>query len=468
MKHGAGAGRLKRLGVLGLALTLAVVGCTGEGDERYRPGAATSGDTYFPDLGNGGYDVTSYRLFIDYDEDELVGQASIIATATQGLSRFSLDLAGLSVGTVILNGRPTTFRQNRAKLFVDAESGLDEGKDFVVEVHYGGVPTTASHPTLGLGGFFDAEGPDAVAMGQPFSASTWFPVNDHPSDKATFEIRVAVPEGLAAVSNGALVDEWTEDGWTVRVWSERFPMASYLAVLATGNLRIQKSTHRGKPMVTAYHADVPKGGPAQRSVARTGEVADYFATLFGPYPFDSYGGIVVSDDRIKYALETQSRPVYDASSFRSGENLAVVAHEVAHQWFGNSVSLTRWSDMWLNEGFATYAEWLWAEHDGGPTVQQAFARRYAVTDWSKPALDPGPDNLFSDAVYQRGALAVHALRRTVGDDAFFTTLRTFLTEHRNGNATTEDFVALAERVSGRQLDALFDAWLTGKTAPKVP
>ena len=199
------------------------------------------------------------------------------------------------------------------------------------------------------------------------------------------------------------------------------------------------------------------------------EVADFLAERFGPYPFDAYGGIVVADERIRYALETQTRPVYGPGFFGAGRpNAAVVAHELAHQWFGDSVSVARWSDIWLNEGFATYAEWLWDEHDGGRTVARTFEIEYAATDWSRPSVNPGRPGMFGDAVYKRGALAVHALRRTVGDDIFFRILRGWAAERRDGTATTADFVAYAERVAGRPLRSFLDAWLVGSTAPALP
>ena len=221
-------------------------------------------------------------------------------------------------------------------------------------------------------------------------------------------------------------------------------------------------------MVIAVADSLPVGGAADVSVARTAEIVDFLATQFGPYPFDSYGGIVINDDRIRFALETQSRPVYGNAFFRSDPNPGVVAHELAHQWFGDSVSVRDWSDIWLNEGFASYAEWLWEEHAGGRTVQQNFDAQYASTDWAKPAANPGKADLFGTAVYKRGALAVHALRLAVGDDAFFRILKTWTSERRDGNGTTDDLVALAERVSGTSLRSLFTAWLSGSTAPATP
>ncbi|WP_229404688.1 M1 family metallopeptidase [Micromonospora sp. NBRC 110038] len=450
----------------------ALVACTGTPPDadRARRGAADAGDPYVPGRGNGGYDVAAYRLRVRYDpaDDRLTGHATITATATAGLSRFNLDLSGLTVGAVRVDGAKAGHAREGEELVVTPARGLARGARFAVDVEYAGVPQPVESSTLGLGGFL-ATADGAVALGQPDSASTWYPVNDHPSDKATYDVEVTVPDGLAALGNGVPVGRTSAGGWTTWRWAERSPMASYLSTLVIGDYRVATGTHRGKPLVTAVAASLPADGPAAASLARTGEVADFLADRFGPYPFESYGGIALAEGRISYALETQSRPVYGPGFFRSGRpDTGVVAHELAHQWFGDSVSLARWSDIWLNEGFATYAEWLWLEHDGGRTVEQTVAARYAATDWSQPSVDPGRANMFGDAVYQRGALAVHALRRTLGDDVFFRVLRAWTTERRGGNATTADFVALAERVSGRRLGALLDAWLVGGTAPALP
>nr|WP_233558924.1 M1 family metallopeptidase [Micromonospora radicis] len=454
-----------------MVAAVALVSCTG-GEDRdgFRPGSVDLADPYVPGSGNGGYDVDHYRLAVRYDpaDDRLTGRAEVTATATQPLSRFNLDLVGLRVGTVTVDGAPAEHRHADGELTVTPRQGLGKGSRFTVEVAYAGVPEPVTDGVLGGGGFQHTDD-GAIALGQPHSAATWFPVNDHPSDKATYDIEVTVPAGLAALSNGVPGERTTDDGWTTWRWAERSPMASYLTTLVIGDYRVEDGSHDGKPLVTAVPTELPATGPEARSLARTGEIADYLAGLFGPYPFEAYGGVVVADERIGYALETQSRPVYGPGFFRSGEpNYGVVVHELAHQWFGNSVALARWSDIWLNEGFASYAEWLWEEHDGGRTAQRNFEQQYAVTDWSRRTLDPGPGQLFSTAVYKRGALAVHALRRTVGDDVFFQILRTWVTERRDGTATTDDFVALAERVAGRPLGPFFDAWLTGATPPDLP
>ncbi|MGN9776343.1 M1 family metallopeptidase [Micromonospora sp. H33] len=459
---------------LAVAVAAAVVlaGClaSGRDDADFRPGAAEIGDPYVPGAGNGGYDVDNYRLAVDYDppDDRLSGQAVVTATATEPLSRFNLDLVGLDVATVTVDGTPAEYRRDGDELVVTPERGLARGSRFTVEVAYAGVPTARPDGQLGSGGFLHTED-GAIALGQPYSAATWFPVNDHPTDKATYDIEVTVPDGLEALSNGVPGDRTSAGGRTTWRWAERTPMASYLSTLVIGDYRVTSGTHAGKPIVTAVPERLAATGPEATSLARTAEIADFLAGRFGPYPFESYGGIVVTDPRVGYALETQSRPVYGPGFFRGGRpNLGVVTHELAHQWFGNSVAVARWRDIWLNEGFATYAEWLWEEHDGGRTAQRNFESQYAMTDWSRPTLDPGRGQMFGSAVYNRGALTVHALRRTVGDEAFFTILRTWTAERRGGNATTDDLVALAERISGKSLRPFFDAWLTGRTAPALP
>ncbi|ASW53618.1 M1 family metallopeptidase [Plantactinospora sp. KBS50] len=436
----------------------------------FAPGAAGVGDPYFPSYGNGGYDVANYRLAVRYDPDSkrLSGTATITATATAALSRFNLDLVGLTVESATVDGAPATTARDGAELTVTPAAGLARGARFTARIRYSGIPRPVHSPQLGDNGFLStADG--AIALGEPESASTWFPVNDHPQDKATYDIEVTVPADLVALSNGVPGGTVAAGaGWTTWRWSERSPMASYLCTLVIGRYRIERSEHGGKPMVLAVPSNLPSNGPAARSLAATGTIVDYLTSQFGPYPFDSYGGIVVRDKRIRYALETQSRPVYGEVFFDRGVNEGVIAHELAHQWFGDSVSLSRWSDMWLNEGFATYAEWLWAEHTGERRVQESFDTQYARTLWSKPALDPGRADLFGMGVYQRGALVVHALRMTVGDEKFFAILRAWTTERRDGNGTTADFQALAERISGRQLDRFFADWLTGTAAPPIP
>jgi aminopeptidase N len=463
-----------RVLVAGLAVVaMAAAGCTNSrtatAGPGFRPGAEGAGDPYFPTYGNGGYDVAGYDLKLRYDpaSGQLSGTATITATATQDLSRFDLDLAHLAASRVTVDGLSATSTARADELVVTPAAGIAKGKPFTVVVTYGGKPQPLNNEALGVGGWQRTKD-GGFALGQPESASTWFPVNDHPSDKATFKLAMTVPDGLEVLSNGVPGPRDTAAGWTTWTWSESAPMASYLTTVVIGQYRIASTQHDGRPMITGVPVSQPTDGPAARSIARTGEIVDFLTGYFGPYPFDAYGGIVLDDSRITYALETQTRPVYGSAFFRGGPNPTVVAHELAHQWFGDSVALERWQDIWLNEGFATYAEWLWQEHDGGQTVQQSFDRQYDRFDWREPAGNPGVDDLFGPGVYQRGAMTVHALRKAIGDPAFFALLKAWPAEHRGGNATTTDFIAAAEKASGKDLDQFFQTWLYGTAKPARP
>jgi len=435
----------------------------------FSAGADGIGDPYFPKYGNGGYDVAGYDLKLRYDpkSGRLTGSATITATATQDLSSLNFDLAHLRAEKVTVDGSPAKSRAVGDELVITPAAGIVNGARFAVVVDYGGAPEALNNEALGVGGWLrTADG--GFALGQPESASTWFPVNDHPADKATFALAMTVPDGVEAISNGVPGPSTKAGGWTTWNWAERQPMASYLATVVIGQYRVQSTTHAGKPMVIAIPESLPADSPAAESLARTGEIADYLATQFGPYPFDAYGGVVIDDNRVGYALETQSRPVYGNTFFDGGPNATVVAHELAHQWYGDSVALRRWQDIWLNEGFATYAEWLWQEHEGGRTVEQSFDRVYSGFDWKVPTGDPGRDQIFGDAVYQRGAMTVHALRRAVGDEAFFALLKAWPVAYRDGNATTEDFVKFAARSTGKDLGDLFEGWLFGTVQQPRP
>lgn len=470
--------------VAGVAAIALVAGCTpsqpqptpstttATGAAGFQPGADGLGDPYTPKAGNGGYDVTSYGLDLRYEPKtgELTGVATIKATATADLSRFNLDLRALKATAVTVNGAAAQTDAVGDELQVTPASGLPKGSSFVTLITYGGVPKPYQDE-FGIGevGFL-ATGDGAVAIGEPDVAASWFPANDHPRDKATYTIDIEVPDGLAAISNGVLTGKASAQGWTTWSWRVNQPMTSYLATVVIGKYRVKQSTHDGIPVVTAVDATLPTSVDTQ--LGRSGEVIDYLETKFGPYPFDSLGGIAIANGNINFALENQTRPVYGPTFFRNGRDATwVIVHELAHQWFGDSVSLHDWKDLWLNEGFASYAEWLWEEEHGGSTSQATFDGYYADTGseiWSSPPGAPTARDLFSSSVYVRGAMTLHALRRTVGDAAFFTILKNWAAEQKDRNPTTADFIALAERVSGRQLDQLFQDWLYGTTRPSRP
>lgn len=443
------------------------------GPHHYRPGAASVGDPLASGEGNGGYDVAHYSLSIRYEPTghKLTGDDVVTAFATQDLSRFNLDFHGLAVNSVQVNGVDAKYLRQGDELRITPSAGIDVGTKFTVHVVYGGVPAGYVGPELGTEGFLPS-GPGAIAQGEPDVAASWYPVNDHPSDKATYEINITTPSDLEALSNGLLVGKSPASGaeqtWH---WVENQPMASYLATVMIGRYRITTKTDSGRPVLLAVDETLPKSYDA--ALDRIPEVINFLEKDFGPYPFDSEGGIIHADGRLRFALENQSLPVYSQSFFAQQRDTTwVLAHELAHQWYGDSVSVANWSDLWLNEGFATYAEWLWTEHEGGATPKQTFDVLYNGKNGqvlpSDPPAAPSADTLFGDSVYTRGAAALEALRIGVGDSAFFAILKGWAARKAYGNATTQDFLAYARKVSGKPIDSLLHDWLFGSGKPAYP
>ncbi|MER5969020.1 M1 family metallopeptidase [Streptomyces sp. NPDC002055] len=441
--------------------------------EPGRPGAPGIGDRYYPDYGNGGYDVSHYDLRLKYrpSTDRLDGTATLVATTKQALSRFNLDFA-LDVSEVRVNGKKASFaRSGKHELEITPAAALEKGQRISVVVRYSGTPSkvkvngyTAWHRT-----------PDgAVAANEPEAAWWWFPSNDHPLDKATFDVSVTVPKGTQAVSNGVRTSESTRSGWTRSTWRSDKPQATYLTTLGVGKFDITTDkTADGLPVLNAYSKDLGENaGAARASVERSAEVVEWASTVFGPYPFNALGGYV-PNTKTGYALETQTRPFYSPRQFSRGANPSLIVHELAHQWWGDHVSVRGWQDIWLNEGFASYAEWLWSEKEGEGTAQELADYIYAEHPaddpfWTVAPGDPGPDNQFDDAVYDRGALALQALRTEVGDKTFFKILKGWQKDRAYGNAKVGDFIRYAEKVSRKPLADLFQTWLYDESRPAAP
>lgn len=643
------------------------------------------GDPYFPMDGNGGYNVTHYGLELAYDPatDVLEGVATIDLRATQNLSRFNVDLDGLLVESVTVDGDPATFTRKNGELKITPPGGLPVRTHAQVVVTYEGDPA-ALPPEDGSGGFISTDD-GVLVVGQPHVASTWFPANDHPKDKAAFDIAVTVPDGLEVVSNGSLVSQVPEAGGTRWVWHAPSPMAPYLATLAIGEFELSEYHDPGgrpdgidyldavdpdlyeyvapptgtqyaysqagqttfkrlrrtitvpaegaelsfainrdteqnwdyvfveartagqqdwttlpdenghttdetgfscpywlglHPFLSRYQRALPNGscsptgssgewnaisgmgdgweqwtvdlgafagsnaqvsisyasddsvqtpgvfvddivvstgegstsfeadgdvmdgwtvpGPPassepnvndwivgtvddapdpfgvaiDASLSRQPEINTFLADTFGDYPFADSGAIVDDLRGLGFALENQTRPVYAPEFFDGSQGGdSVVVHELAHQWFGDRLALPAWKHIWLNEGFATYAEWLWAEHDGVASAQTIFDDFYAIPGnhplWQVKVADPGPNALFDNAVYYRGAMTLHALRLEVGDADFFEIARQWAASPPTRLSTTRNFTALAESVSGEQLDDLFHRWLRTTTKPAL-
>jgi aminopeptidase N len=434
------------------------------------------GDPYFPRAGNGGYDVTAYDIHLRYDPpaDRIEGQTTITALATESLSRFNLDLR-LPASAATVNGQPAQIRQDGGELQVTPAVPVPAGVPMTVRVDYAGIPSAIpGGPGVPSPWVRTADG--AVAVGEPDIAAWWYPSNDHPSDKAAFTITAIVPTGLQVISNGALLGgpEAAGPGMQQWRWQESEPMATYLAFVAIGHYDIVRRDTRFGLYLAAYDQglDPDLADAARASVERTPEIVEFLSGIFGPYPFRQLGG-VVPNSTLGFALENQTRPVYGSGFFGGGQDVIVVVHELTHEWFGDSVSVRNWRDIWLNEGFATYAEWLYTERTGGLSAKQRAAREYASHPaddhfWRIPPGAPGEAGVLAGPVYTRGGMALQALRVAVGDQNFFATLRAWATERAGGNGSVQDFLAVLKRVSGKQVDDVAQTWLFAPTRPPAP
>jgi aminopeptidase N len=428
-------------------------------------------------LGNGGYDAIHYSLDLDLDIEagslrEAV--ATIDAVARQDLSAFNLDFRGPEIDTVNVNGQSATWERDGGELIVTPAMPLLLGEPFQVEVRYHGKPDPGGDDRFERGWW--ATGKSIFAVGEPAGADVWYPVNGHPLDKAAYTLIITVPEPYEVVANGYLAEIAHATGaegnpsTTTYTWENPEPTASYLVTFHAADLDIVRA--EGPNGISLIEAFPPELNEREaRTFELVPEMLETFATLFGPYPFASLGNTVFEDTTFNAALETQGMIGYDGSAVRE----PTVAHEVAHQWFGNSVSPARWQDIWLNEGFARYSEVLWAEAAHGPEAANAALRRQMaqLATISRTAMgqglligDPGPERLFSEVVYAGGALLLHELRQRIGDDAFFQLLQEWATRYRHSTATADDFIALAEEIAGEDLDAFFDDWLYTPWTPE--
>jgi aminopeptidase N len=430
-------------------------------------GSAGIGDPYFPLMGNGGYDVHHYDLDIavDMELQQITAVAVIDARSTEELDRFNLDFTGLTVQSVKVNGVDSAYKASSGELTVTPAEPIAGGTDFTVRIAYGGRPL--DDPTMEYLDGWSFHPGGVVVAGEPTGAENWFPVNNHPSDKATYSITITVAEPYIVASNGVL-EGVTENGDGTRsyTWVMDDPMASYLATVAIGTFDVIEGVSASGIPIRSY-VDPDLRSDVESEIGKIPEIIDYYETVFGPYPFDACG-VVVHELPLWFALENQTLVVL-GSYF---DNITVV-HELAHQWFGDSISLEAWQDIWLNEGFASYAEALWREHTGGRKAADAdIRRRYEILAGLEGSLitigDPGPEDLFNKQVYDRGALTLHALRLRVGDDAFFRILRTYVDRYGGGNARTEDFITLAEEISSVDLEEFFRQWLYETTLPDIP
>ncbi|GLW10128.1 putative peptidase M1, membrane alanine aminopeptidase [Microtetraspora sp. NBRC 13810] len=427
----------------------------------------TVGTRYFPERGDQGYQVRHYDLALDYRPvpNRLAGTARLTAVATEPLRQVVLDLGPFRVGNVLVDGARARFAHRGEKLRVTPAAWLPEGRTFTVEVGYAGNPRPVPSPWGGLG--WEQLDDGVIVASQPIGASSWFPCNDRPSDKASYDIAVTTASPYTVVCNGSLVSTRRSGSRTTWFYRQAEPTAAYLASVQIGRYELASLPGEVPQRLAAPAALTAR---ARHDLGRQDQMMRVFGDLFGPYPYPSYT-VVVTEDELEIPVEAQGMSVFGANHMdgrRGSERL--VAHELAHQWFGNSLTLAHWRDIWLHEGFATYAEWLWSEASGGESAE-AHARRWHGRLAARPGgfvlADPGAKRLFDDRVYKRGALTLHALRRALGGPAFMSMLRVWTDAYSHGVVTTGMLTDLAARYTPESLDEFFSAWLYSEALPPL-
>ncbi|MGX1976357.1 M1 family metallopeptidase [Streptomyces kronopolitis] len=442
------------------------------------PQAPPGPDPYFPEHGDTRYGVQHYALDLDYRplSNRLSGTARLTAlTGPAPLNEIALDLAPFRIHRVLVDGRTARYTHRAGKLRVRPGRALAAGAPFTVEVRYTGNPRPLNSPWGGLGWEELTDG--ALVASQPVGAPSWYPCNDRPADKASYRVSITTPSLYTAVVGGRLVSRTTRASSTTWVYEQPAPTSSYLVTVSLGRYTAVPLT--APVPADAPHPEVPQTAylPARLlplfsvDFARQTRMMRYFEEIFGPYPFGEYA-VVVTDEELVVPVEAQGVATFGTNHLdgaRTSERL--VAHELAHQWFGNSVSVADWQHIWLNEGFAKYAEWLWSERAGGTTTAEHAAaahRTLAALPEDLRLADPGKPQMFDDRLYERGGLTVHVLRCALGDDAFFRMLRDWAEEHRHSAVRTADFTTHAQRYAASPLDGLFEAWLHEPSLPPLP
>ena len=428
-------------------------------------------DPYLPTAGNFGYRVSRYELELEYKVaiNRLAGTATVTTVTLAELQTFSLDLSSaLSVAKVTVNGkRPKHFRTDRDKLHITLAERLPAGAAMTVAVRYSGTPRPKRTPWGEVG--FEELTEGALVAGQPNGASSWFPCDDHPSAKASFRIQIATESAYLTLANGKLLSRRARAGMTTWTYEQSEPTSTYLITLQVGPYTRRRMAKNGVEIFSVLPDRLRR--EFDHDFGRQPQMMKLFVKLFGPYPLADGYTVVVTDDDLEIPLEAQGISIFGANHCdgrRGSERL--VAHELAHQWFGNSVTAQRWRHIWLHEGFACYAEWLWSDHCGERSADdwaRHYHRRLVDSPQDLVLADPGPQDMFDDRVYKRGALALHTLRRRIGDDSFFALLREWTSRYRHASVVTDDFIALAAQYTEDSLRPLWAAWLYSAEVPEL-
>lgn len=435
-------------------------------------------DSYIPLHGSTSYTVEHYDLDLQVRlaGNHLAGRAVITARALVPLTHVDLDLIGVGMDKASVDGvRVLKHSALHGKLQLRLPTPLEAGTDFTMDIRYSGFPAPDDGEWGDVG--WEELNDGVLVAGQPTGAPTWFPCNDRADDKASYRFTVTTDADYSVVCNGVLTSQTKKSSRETWVYEQSAPMSTYLATLQIGRYRLLSLPIPPGSAQVPVTVAVPKKLQAKAclALARQREMVDVFTACFGPYPFDVYT-VVVTEDVLEIPLEAQSLSILGSNHLeRDWEAQRLIAHELSHQWFGNSLTLASWRDIWLHEGFACYAEWLWSEESGSLSVLERAAAAHAklLLEHNDVIIgDPGPTNMFDDVVYKRGALAVEAIRCVVGESLFFPLLQRWVAQNRHSSVSTAAFVLLADQlcceVSGFSAAATLTPWLYEQPIPPLP
>lgn len=443
-----------------MALVVVIVACSDLSQRRLDPsqvGSRHGSATLFPESGNGGYQVVEYHWELDISEDltSLTGTATMRALATQDLRRFSLDSRGLQIASVEVEGQDSAFVVEGNELVITVGELIPVDSEFEVTVEYAAKPQPYQPPGSGLVmGWGVTPGEQLLTAGLPGSDATWVPVNEDIYDPARYVLSITVPDEFSATASGALTGTLDRGDAMTYIWDTLVPVDG-----------ISFSVGRYQTFVSGdVEVSVQPGESPDTYLELIPPMVLFLEELYGALPYRPLGVSTLANKN--FAISTPGR-IFAPPDLSP----VILVHELSHQWIGNSVSTETLEDDWLIEGLASYTETLWEESEGGEDVGAKFAD--AALAQIGPATRPLDtintiEDLFDRSIYVRGALVYHALRLEIGDDSFFAMLRA-LTDHYAGDAITPaDLQALAEEMSGSDLEAFFDAWVSGEPIPDLP
>lgn len=424
-------------------------------------------DSYYPQVGDPGVDALHYDLTLDWDpaSSTLRGEEVLTFRATETADDVRLDLGEpLEVTAITLDGAPVEATHDGDVLVVDAPVEADARHELAIA--YSGTPEPVESPTtrddVSTVGWTTTDSGETWTMQEPYGAFTWYAVNDHPSDKALYDLTLTVPAPWTGVANGELVSRTTSGGVTETRFHLAEPAAAYLLTVATGDLVLTEDVSASGVPIDYW---TPRARPELVDALRvTPDAIAWLEERLGPYPFDTAGLVVVDSDS---AMETQTMITLGDTDYATSPE--VILHELAHHWYGDQVTPDDWRDVWMNEGMAMYLQGVWTAEDDGIALDGLMDEwadfEPELREEAGPPADFDPTAFGESNIYYGPALMWHELRERLGDDAFWSMVRAWPAERDNGNAGREDYLAWIEEHTGEELTAFFDDWLLGETSP---